>query len=104
MQIKPKRYQGARGYADGQARSLFGVSEYEDLLRNYTTHAAQVLPPIIESLSAHLGLEDEVDLEAVGGALTRAYMEGSAAGQAEAAAQAAEQGVNINVEQLRPPE
>ncbi len=102
MQIKPKWYQEARGYSDGQARSLSGVPGYEDLLRNYTTHAAQVLPPIIDSLSAHLGLEDDVDLEAVRGALTQAYMEGAGAGQAESAAQAAEQGVNINVEQLPP--
>jgi hypothetical protein len=79
------------------------VTAYDDLLRNYTTHAAQALPPILADAAARLGIESDAEREALGEALARAYMAGVDAAQAEFAAQAIEQGINLHVRQHRAP-
>ena len=79
------------------------MSGFDDLLRNYATHAAQALPPIIGDAADRLGVEVEAEREALGEALARAYMAGVDAAQAEFAAQAIEQGWNVEVQQQRPP-
>lgn len=80
------------------------MSDYEDLLHNYATHAAQALPPITRDLASALGIpEDDERIGVLGESLARAYMAGAEAGQSETMAQAAEQGFSISVEQLRAP-
>lgn len=91
--------------AEGHREVASGVSDYEDLLRNYTTHAAGALPPIIEDAASRLGVQDDpAKVEALGEALARAYMAGADAGQSEVLAQAAEQGVPFTLNQLKSPE
>jgi hypothetical protein len=86
---------------DGESR-VKRMPGYDDLLRNFTTHAAQALPPIISDAADKLGVRDDAGREALGEALARAYMAGADAAQAEFAAQAIEQGVNVHVEPQRP--
>lgn len=76
---------------------------YDDLLRNFTTHAAQALPPITRDAVEQFGVDSQAKLEALGELLARAYMAGVDAAQAEFAAQAIEQGVNLQVDPQRPP-
>lgn len=81
------------------------MSDYEDLMRNYATHAEQALAPVIREAAAQLGIEDEhAMLEVLGEAMARAYMAGVDAGQSEVMAQAAEQGFNVNLTHLRAPD
>lgn len=79
------------------------MSYYDDLLRNFATHAAQALPPIVDDAVTRLGLCSDADREVLGEVLARAYMAGADTAQAEFAAQAIEQGVNVQVNQLRAP-
>jgi hypothetical protein len=72
-------------------------SPEDDLRLTFVSKAAQVLPPIDEELVEALGLEgDPAHIEAVGHALARAFLEGTAVGATEATAQAAEQGIPLN--------
>jgi hypothetical protein len=69
-------------------------SNKEDLLAIYESKAAQVLPPITRDLLDALDLGDDArTLDAVGHALARAFMEGTALGATEMAAQATENGI-----------
>ncbi len=77
------------------------MAEFDDLLHNYATHAAQALPPITSALAERLGVTDQADIEVLGRGLAEAYMQGVDAGQSEMVAQATEQGVAVNVSQLR---
>jgi hypothetical protein len=62
------------------------------------------LPPITQDLLKALDLADEpASVEAVGHALARAFMEGTAVGVTEVAAQAASQGVTLNIDWLGGP-
>ncbi|WP_205698527.1 hypothetical protein [Conexibacter sp. SYSU D00693] len=82
------------------------MPEFGDLLRNYTSHAGQALPPIIARAAASLGIEEDDErargLLAV--ALAQAYLAGADAGQTEVLAQAVEQGVDINVRHVHAPQ
>jgi len=81
------------------------VATTEDDLRfNYVSKAAQVLPPITQDLVDALGLEgDPAHIAAVEHALARAFMEGTAAGAAEATAQATEMGIPLGLNSLGSP-
>jgi predicted DsbA family dithiol-disulfide isomerase len=81
------------------------VSSAEDNLRFvFTSKAGQVLPPIAQDLVDALELEgDPAHVEAVGRALARAFMEGTAVGATEMVAQAAERGILINLNWLGDP-
>jgi len=79
-------------------------SPEDDLRSAFVSKAAQVLPPITEDLVEALGLEDDpAHIEAVEHALARAFMEGTAVGATEATAQAAEQGIPLNLNFLGSP-
>ncbi len=80
-------------------------SSEEDLRATFTSKAAQVLPPITRDLLDALELADDPDaIEAVGMALARAFMEGTAVGATEMVAQAAEKGIPIGLNWLGGPE
>lgn len=74
---------------------------YNDLLGRYKSAAKIALPPIARDLAEKLELDltDEETKDAVGDALSAAFMQGSAVGNAEAVAQLVEGGhdANINV-------
>lgn len=82
----------------GQYRRMPG---YDDLLKNFKTDAARVLPPIIEDVCSQLGIETDANRQAILDALVRAYTAGTTAGQVESAAQAIESGVDVHIQQLR---
>jgi hypothetical protein len=71
----------------------------------FTSKAAQVLPPVARDLIDTLEIDggDRVRVDAVGQALARAYMEGTAVGATEMVAQAAERGVTLNLTWLGRP-
>jgi hypothetical protein len=75
---------------------------FDDLSRNYATHGAQWLPPIIEEAAEALGISDEATKATLGGYIAKGYMAGIDAGQSEIMAQAAEQGYDISVDHQRP--
>jgi hypothetical protein len=81
------------------------MPSYEDLLRHYTSAAAQVLRPLVRETCATLGLpEGTAEAEKLGEAMARAFMEGATVGESEVAAQIAEQGGNVKINRLRAPE
>ena len=79
-------------------------SAEEDLHLVFRTKAAQVLPPVAQDLIGTLEVGDDPALvEAVGQALARAFMEGTAVGATEMVAQAAERGIALNLTWLGQP-
>jgi uncharacterized protein (UPF0218 family) len=81
------------------------VPSTEDSLRaTFTSKAGQVLPSITQDLVASLECEeDQSAVVAVGDALARAFMEGTAVGATEMVAQAAERGTVIKLHWLGGP-
>jgi hypothetical protein len=72
------------------------VSDYDDLLRTYASAVARDLPRLARELVERCdGIGDDALTEAIGDALTRAWMAGARFGLTEAAAQAIEQGVDV---------
>jgi hypothetical protein len=80
------------------------MPEYGDLLRNYSTAAAQDLKPMIREAATALGLEGDRLIQALGGFMARAWMAGALAGQSEMVAQAIDQGAQVDQTMLRPPD
>jgi hypothetical protein len=68
----------------------------DDLRFIFTSKAAEVLPPITQDLVDALDLGHD-DLDAVGQALARAFMQGAAVGATEMIAQAAEKGIQLQL-------
>jgi hypothetical protein len=69
----------------------------DDLRFIFTSKAAEVLPPVAQDLVDALGVDDPADIDAVGDALARAFMQGTAAGATEMIAQAAENGIQLGL-------
>jgi hypothetical protein len=69
----------------------------DDLRFIFTSKAAEVLPPVAQDLVDALGVDDPADIDAVGDALARAFMQGTAIGATEMVAQAAEKGIHIGL-------
>lgn len=83
------------------------MADYDDLLENYASKAAQEIPPVQKRLADALDVaDDDEKLKLIGGALAELFMRGVEAGEAEIQAQTAEQGFNITTTKLRasPPE
>src|SRR4051812_47082994 len=78
------------------------MSDADDLMKNYTSKAAQEVPALIEKLAADLGIDGENAKAAIGSALSRAFMRGVETGEAEIQAQTVEQGYDIRTTKLRP--
>jgi hypothetical protein len=73
----------------------------KSLRSTFTSKAGQVLPPLARILVDALGIEDDSGrIQVVGDGLARAFMEGTAVGATEMVAQAAEQGVSIDLNWL----
>lgn len=69
----------------------------DDLRFTFASKAAEVLPPVAHDLVDALGVDDPADIEAVGDALARAFMRGTAVGATEMVAQAAEKGLELDL-------
>ena len=69
----------------------------DDLRFILSSKAAEVLPPVAEDLIDALGVDDPADIDAVGDALARAFMQGTAVGATEMVAQAAEKGIELDL-------
>jgi hypothetical protein len=80
------------------------MSDYDDLMHNYQTAAAQDLPPLIEKAATALGITDDEQRGILGSALLEAWMDGAHAGQAEVVAQAVEQGLDPEHLIVNPPD
>ncbi len=78
------------------------ANAYDDLLDRYKSAAKTALPPIAHDLAEKLELDltDEATKNAVGDALSAAFMQGSAVGNAEAVAQLVEGGHDANISVL----
>jgi hypothetical protein len=73
------------------------MASADDLRFTFTSKAAEVLPPVVQDLVDALGVDDPADIDAVGHALARAFMQGTAVGATEMVAQAAEKGIHIGL-------
>lgn len=80
------------------------MSDYGDRMRNYSTAAAQAIKPLSREAANTLTLSDDDQIAELNVLLAKAFMEGVMAGEAEVLAVATEQGVNVAIEKLRPPE
>jgi len=69
----------------------------DDLRFIFASKAAEVLPPVAQDLVDALGVGDPADIDAVGDALARAFMQGTAVGATEMVAQAAEKGIELGL-------
>src|ERR1700743_2774239 len=87
-----------------QDRDVSSARE-DDLRSIFTSKAAQVLPPVAQDLIDTLEIDedDRARVDAVGQALARAYMEGTAVGATEMFAQAAERGIPLSLTWLGQP-
>jgi len=76
-----------------------------DLSETFVSKARQVLPPIARELVEALDLAEGPEaIRAVGDALGRAFLEGTAVGATEMVAQSAEQGHQISLSWLGGPD
>lgn len=86
--------------ASRPVRKLGLVSNYDDVLGKFKSHAAIALPPIVREASTRFQLSNESEIDAIGMFLARAYMAGVDAGMTEAAAQVVAQGRDVQVKRL----
>jgi hypothetical protein len=90
---------GLRAEEDAKLRNL--MPDAGDLMKNYASKAFQEIPPLQNELAKVLGVEDETEkVEVIGEGLTRAFLRGVEAGEAEIQAQTVEQGYDIKTEKL----
>lgn len=69
----------------------------KDLQQSYASAAAAALPAIVTEALEALGGDGHLDVTALNDALTKAFLAGVRAGEAEMMAQAAEQGARFTV-------
>lgn len=78
------------------------MSDFDDLLKNFVSAAAQDINPLLAQARADMDL-NERDAGKLAFYFSIAWRDGAMAGQSEMIAQAIEQGANVDFEMVRAP-